>query len=72
MINKGYREIQSRDYTAAENYFKRAIVKMSRVRKPTPGYAKLYTTQNDMESAENVFLCDRVPADQCAALSGSD
>ena len=56
MINKGYREIQSRDYTAAENYFKRAIVKDESRPEAYTGYAKLYTDQNDMESAENVFL----------------
>ena len=56
MINKGYREIQSRDYAAAENYFKRAIVKDESRPEAYTGYAKLYTDQGDTESAENVFL----------------
>ena len=56
MINKGYRAIQSRDYTAAESYFKRAIVKDESRPEAYTGYAKLYTDQDDMESAENVFL----------------
>lgn len=56
MINKGYRAIQSRDYAAAENYFKRAIVKDESRPDAYSGYAQIYVDQGDLESAEKVFV----------------
>ena len=56
MINKGYRSIQARDYAAAENYFKRAIVKDESRPDAYTGCAQIYVDQDDLESAENVFL----------------
>ena len=56
MINKGYRAIQSRDYSSAENYFKRAIVKDKSRADAYTGYAEVYIDQDDLDSAEEVFL----------------
>ena len=56
MINKGYKAIQSRNYDAAENYFNRAISKDRSRPDAYTGYAEIYVDQNDLESAEDVFL----------------
>ena len=56
MINKGYRSIQSGDYAAAENYFQRAITKDESRPDAYTGYAQIYVEQDDLESAEDVFL----------------
>nr|WP_294494367.1 chitobiase/beta-hexosaminidase C-terminal domain-containing protein [uncultured Mediterraneibacter sp.] len=56
MINKGYRSIQSGDYTAAENYFQRAISKDESRPDAYTGNAQIYVEQDDLEGAENVFL----------------
>lgn len=56
MINKGYRAIQSREYDRAEKYFQRAIVKDKSRPDAYTGYAQLYVDQDDMDSAENIFL----------------
>ncbi len=56
MLNKGYRAVQSRDYTAAERYFERAIVKDKSRPEAYTGYAEVYLDQDDLESAEDVFL----------------
>ena len=56
MINKGYQAIQSGDYDAAESYFNRAISKDRSRPDAYTGYAEIYVDQNDLESAEDVFL----------------
>lgn len=56
MIRKGYNALQSRDYTAAERYFQRAIVKDESKPDAYTGYAEVYVDQDDLESAEEVFL----------------
>lgn len=56
MVNKGYKCIQSRDYDAAENYFNRAVSKDRSRPDAYTGWAQIYVDQNDLESAENVFL----------------
>lgn len=56
MIRKGYRALQTKDYTAAERYFDRAIVKDKSKPEAYTGYAEIYIDQNDLESAEQVFL----------------
>lgn len=56
MVNKGYKCIQSRDYDDAENYFKRAVSKDRSRPDAYTGWAQIYVDQNDLESAENVFL----------------
>lgn len=56
MVNKGYKAIQSRDYTASEKYFERAIVKDRSKPDAYTGYAEIYIDQDDLESAEQVFL----------------
>lgn len=55
MIRKGYNAIQTRDYTAAERYFERAIVKDKSRPEAYVGYAEVYIDQDDLESAEEVF-----------------
>lgn len=56
MINKGYQAIQSGDYDSAESYFNRAISKDRSRPDAYTGYAEIYVDQNDLESAEDVFL----------------
>ena len=56
MINKGYRSIQSGDYTAAAEYFDRAVRKDESRPEAYSGHAQIYVEQNDLESAEDVFL----------------
>ena len=56
MINKGYRAIQSGDYDQAENYFDRAVRKDRSRPDAYTGYAEMYIDQDDLESAEDVFL----------------
>lgn len=56
MVNKGYRSIQNRDYDAAENYFNRAVTKDKSRPDAYTGWAQIYVDQDDLESAENVFL----------------
>ncbi len=56
MINKGYRSIQSGDYEAAEAYFDRAVRKDESRPDAYTGRAQIYIEQDDLESAEDVFL----------------
>ena len=56
MVRKGYRAIQSRDYTAAERYFDRAIIKDRSRSDAYIGHAEIYIDQGDLEGAEEVFL----------------
>ena len=56
MIRKGYSAIQSGDYTEAERYFQRAIIKDKSKPDAYTGYAEVYVDQDDLDSAEGVFL----------------
>ncbi len=56
MVRKGYKALQTKDYTAAERYFDRAIVKDKSKPEAYTGYAQIYIEQDDLESAEQVFL----------------
>ena len=56
MINKGYRSLQSGDYTAAEEYFQRAVIKDESRPDAYTGRAQIYVVQDDLEAAEEVFL----------------
>lgn len=56
MLKKGYHAIDSKNYTAAENYFNRAIVKDKSRPEAYTGYAQIYIDQDDLQSAEEVFL----------------
>ena len=55
MIRKGYNAIQTRDYTAAERYFERAIIKDKSRPEAYVGQAEIYIDQDDLDSAEEVF-----------------
>ena len=55
MIRKGYNAIQSRDYTAAERYFERAVIKDKSRPEAYVGQAEIYIDQDDLDSAEEVF-----------------
>lgn len=56
MVKKGYRAIQTKNYSTAENYFKRAITKDKSRPDAYTGYAEIYIDQDDLDSAEDVFL----------------
>ncbi len=56
MIRKGYNAIQSRDYDAAQNYFERAVVKDKSRPDAYVGQAEIFIDQDDLDSAEDVFL----------------
>lgn len=56
MIRKGYNAIQTRDYTAAERYFDRAIIKDKSRVEAYVGHAEIYIDQGDLDGAEDVYL----------------
>lgn len=56
MIRKGYNAIQTRDYTAAERYFDRAILKDRSRAEAYVGHAEIYIDQDDLDGAEDVYL----------------
>lgn len=56
MVKKGYKALQTRDYAAAERYFDRAVIKDKSKPEAYTGYAEIYIDQDDLESAEQVFL----------------
>lgn len=55
VVNKGYKALNSGDYTEATSCFKRAIKKNSTKAKAYSGLAQVYTAQGDAEEAEKVF-----------------
>ncbi len=55
VVNKGYKALNSGDYTEATSCFKRAIKKNSAKAKAYSGLAQVYTAQGDAEEAEKVF-----------------
>ena len=55
MLRKGYNAIQTRDYTAAERYFERAVIKDKSRPEAYVGQAEIYIDQDDLDSAEEVF-----------------
>lgn len=56
VVNKGYRSLQSGEYSAAEKSFNRAIGKDKKKADAYTGLAKVYIEQDDLDSAENVYL----------------
>jgi tetratricopeptide (TPR) repeat protein len=55
-LNKGNRALQAGEYTAAENYYQKAINKNSKKAEGYTGLSKLYIQQDDLDRAESVFL----------------
>lgn len=56
VVKKGYRALQSDRYSAAENYFNRAITKDKSRAEAYTGLSDVYKDQNDLDGAESVFL----------------
>lgn len=56
MVRKGYKALQTHDYTTAGKCFERAIVKDKSKSEAYTGYAEIYIDQDDLEGAEQVFL----------------
>ena len=54
MIKKGNAALQNSNYTSAENYFIRAIIKDKS--EAYTGLANIYVAQDDLDSAESVYL----------------
>ncbi len=55
VVNKGYKALNSGDYTTATSYFKRAIKKNRTKAKAYSGLAQVYTAQGEADEAEKVF-----------------
>ena len=73
VMRKGYSALQSGDYEQAESYFNRAIVKDESRAEAYTGLSEIYVEQNDLDSAESVFLSAlETQADQCRSLSGGN
>ena len=56
MIKKGNAALQNSNYTSAENYFNRAIIKDKSKAEAYTGLANIYVAQDDLDSAEIVYL----------------
>lgn len=56
VVRKGYRALQTDSYTEAENYFNRAIIKDESRAEAYVGLSEIYIDQDDLDSAESVFL----------------
>lgn len=56
VVRKGYRALQTDSYTEAENYFNRAITKDESRAEAYVGLSEIYIDQDDLDSAESVFL----------------
>lgn len=56
IVKKGYEALVDQDYANAENYFFRAIGKDATETEAYEGLADVYIQQNDLESAEEVYL----------------
>lgn len=56
MMKKGYRAVNEKEYTAAEKYFDRAIIKDKSRPDAYIGLAEIYLDQNDTDGAEDVYL----------------
>lgn len=56
VVNKGYRALQSGDYSTAEKAFQRAIGKDGKKADAYSGMAQLYIQQKTPEKGEDVFL----------------
>lgn len=53
---KGNAALQNSNYTSAENYFNRAIIKDKSKAEAYTGLANIYVAQDDLDSAESVYL----------------
>lgn len=56
LINRGNQALGAGEYSAAENYFERAINKDSRKAEAYTGLANVYLQQDDQDEAENILL----------------
>ena len=56
VVNRGYRSLQTGEYTAAENAFERAIRKDGKRAEAYTGRAEIYIQQKALEKAEDIFL----------------
>lgn len=56
MIKKGNAALQNSNYTSAENYFNRAIIKDKSKAEAYAGLANIYVAQDDLDSAESIYL----------------
>ncbi|MGN0332123.1 MAG: chitobiase/beta-hexosaminidase C-terminal domain-containing protein [Lachnospiraceae bacterium] len=56
IVKSGNKALASKDYTKAEECFKRAIVKNDKKADAYEGLSKVYVGKDDLVSAENVFL----------------
>ena len=56
MIKKGNAALQNKNYTSAQNYFNKAVVKDKSKAEAYTGLANIYVDQDDLDSAEGVFL----------------
>lgn len=56
MIRKGYRAIEKAQYSSAEKYFERAIIKDKSRVDAYVGRAEIFLDQDDIEQAEEVYL----------------
>ena len=56
MIKKGNAALQNSNYTSAENYFNRAIIKDKSKAEAYTGLANIYVAQDDLDSAESIYL----------------
>lgn len=56
VVYLGNRALRSSEYTKAEEYFRRAIEKDKKKAEAYTGLSRVYIGQNDVNSAENLFL----------------
>lgn len=56
IVRSGNRALASKDYTKAEEYFRRAISKNDTKADAYTGLSKVYIAKDDLTAAENVFL----------------
>lgn len=56
MIKKGNAALQNKNYTSAENYFNKAVIKDKSKAEAYTGLADIYVDQDDLDSAEGIFL----------------
>lgn len=56
VVGKGQKALQSGEYTAAENYFERALSRDVKKTEAYTGLSKVYIQQKNLEKAEEVFI----------------
>ena len=55
-VKKGYKALNSKDYTEAETEFKKAVKKKPKKAEAYEGLSKLYIEQNESDKAEEILL----------------